>query len=87
MKIETREVSGQIVLQIEGRLAGAFVPELERCWQSAGAERPGRKIALDLKGVTCVDRSGRRLLQSMRAQGVDLLRAGMAIQDLLDCQV
>ena len=87
MKIETRDIAGQLILQVEGRLAGAFVPELERCWHLAGAERPDTPIALDLKGVTCVDRSGRLLLQAMRAGGVHFLRAGMALQDLLDCQV
>ena len=43
MKIETRELAEQVVLQVEGRLAGAFVPELENCWQLARASRPGRR--------------------------------------------
>src|ERR1700722_1589386 len=59
MKIQTNEVGGVLILQVEGRLAGAFVPELERCWQAARAEQPARRISVDLKSVTCIDRSGR----------------------------
>jgi len=84
MKIETKDVSGQLILQVEGRLAGAFVPELERCWRTARAEQPNRKISLDLKSVTCVDVAGRRLLQSMHDAGVDFLGARLATQDILD---
>ena len=41
------------------------------------------RISVDLKNVTCVDRSGRSLLQLMHSRGVEFLRAGMAIQDIL----
>jgi anti-anti-sigma regulatory factor len=84
MKIQMKELAGQLILQVEGRLAGAFVPELENCWQAARAHQPNRKISVDLKSVTCVDRSGRYLLQLMHSQGVDFLRAGLAIQDILE---
>ena len=88
MKIQSREAGGELILQVEGRLAGAFVPELEHCWQTARAERPGRPISLDLRSVTCVDRAGRLLLQSMHAGGVAFVRAGLAIQDILeDCRL
>ena len=84
MKIQMQEGGGQLVLQVEGRLAGAFVPELENCWQNARSEQPGRKIAVDLKSVTCVDRAGRYLLQLMHSNGVGFLRAGLAVQDILE---
>ena len=84
MKIETKRAGGQLILQVEGRLAGAFVPELERCWLAARSEQPDRKISLDLKSVLCVDFAGRRLLQSMYDGGVIFLGAGIATQDILD---
>jgi anti-anti-sigma regulatory factor len=84
MKIQMKELDGQLVLQVEGRLAGAFVPELENCWKAARASQPGRKISVDLKNVTCVDRAGRYLLQLMHGNGVGFLRAGLAIQDILE---
>jgi len=84
MKIQVKELDDQLILQVEGRLAGAFVPELETCWQAARSEQPSRKISVDLKGVTCIDRSGRYLLQLMHSKGVGFLRAGLAVQDILE---
>ena len=83
IKIHGQEIDGRLVLYVEGRLAGAFVPELENCWTTARSSDPGRKIAVDLSGVTCVDRSGRYLLQLMHTSGIDFLRPGIALQDIL----
>jgi anti-anti-sigma regulatory factor len=84
MKIQMKELNDQLTLQVEGRLAGAFVPELENCWQTARANQPNRQISVDLKSVTCIDRAGRSLLQLMHRDGVGFLRAGLAIQDILE---
>ena len=84
IKIQKKELDDQLTLQVEGRLAGAFVPELETCWQAARANQPNRKISVDFKSVTCVDRAGRSLLQLMHREGVGFLRAGLAIQDILE---
>ncbi len=83
IKIQTQELEDQVILQVEGRLAGAYVPELESSWQAARTSQPGRKISVDLKNVTCVDRAGRYLLQLMHSNGVGFLRPGLAIQDIL----
>jgi len=84
MKIQVKELDDQLILQVEGRLAGAFVPELELSWQAARASQPNRRISVDLKSVTCIDRAGRYLLQFMHTNGVGFLRAGLAIQDILE---
>jgi anti-anti-sigma regulatory factor len=84
MKIQVRDVDGQVILEIEGRLTGAFVPELEACWQSARSTKPDRPLSVDLKNVTCVDRAGRALLQRMHSEHVPFLRAGLAIRDILE---
>ena len=84
MKIEVNDLGDRLILEVEGRLAGVFVPELEQCWRGALAIQPNRKVLVDLKHVTCVDRAGRCLLQSMSRGGVQFLRAGIAIQDILE---
>src|SRR5882757_18501 len=84
IKIQMKELDEHLILQVEGRLAGAFVPELENCWQAARANQPDRKISVDLKSVTCIDRAGRYLLQLMHNNGVGFHRAGLAIQDILE---
>ena len=84
IKIQIDELEDRIVLRVEGRLAGPFVPGLEHCWTQARASQPDCKIAVDFKNVTCVDRTGRQLLHRMHTHGVEFLRAGMAIQDILE---
>ncbi len=84
MKIQTTDRDGRLVLQVEGRLAGAFVPELEQCWRAARTARPDGKVSVDLKSVTCIDRAGRYLLQLMHSKGVGFERAGLAMQDILE---
>ena len=84
MKIQTTELEDSLVIQVEGRLAGAFAPELENCWKAIHAAQPDRKIGLDLRNVTCVDRAGRCLLRFLHTQGVEFRNAGLALQDILD---
>jgi hypothetical protein len=56
---------------------------LEGCWEAARAKRPGARISLDLRNVTCVDRAGRGLLRRMQSGGVEFHDAGLATQDIL----
>jgi anti-anti-sigma regulatory factor len=85
IRIQMKELDGQLVLHLEGRLAGAYELELLKdCWQAARAKQPNRKIAVDLKSVTCIYQAGRRLLQSMHGNGVDFIGAGLATQDILE---
>jgi anti-anti-sigma regulatory factor len=83
MKVQMTEAGDRVVLQVAGRLTGAFVPELENCWKTILAGHPGGQVLLDLKDVTCIDRAGRYLLQIMHGQGVRFMRAGLAIQDIV----
>jgi anti-anti-sigma regulatory factor len=78
------ESAGQLIFQVQGRLAGAFAAELESCWRRAQSADPARRISVDLKNVTCIDRAGKYLLQSMHRSGVPFLRAGLAVQDILE---
>jgi anti-anti-sigma regulatory factor len=84
MKIQITGRDDQLILQVEGRLAGAYVPELENCWQTARSSRPNCKISVDLKSVTQIDRAGRSLLQLMHSNGVGFLGASLATRDILE---
>jgi anti-anti-sigma regulatory factor len=84
MKIQTTSSPDALVIHVQGRLAGIFVPALEQCWKAAAVADPRRAIRLDLKDVTCVDRSGRDLLQALHSRGVEFLPASLGVQDVLD---
>jgi anti-anti-sigma regulatory factor len=84
LKITVHDDTGQLCLELEGRLAGAWVYELEHCWRTAQASHPNRRFAVDLTSVTFIDQAGRYLLQLMRHDGVSFVASGLMIQDILD---
>ena len=84
LKITIHDAKGPLRLQLEGRLAGAWVYELEHCWHTAKASHPNRTLAVDLTGVTFIDQAGRYLLQLLHRDGVRLVGSGLLWQDILE---
>jgi hypothetical protein len=84
LKITLHDAAGQLRLELEGRLAGAWVGEVEQCWHTAKASYPDRKLSIDLTGVIFIDRAGRYLLRLMDRDGVSLVASGLMVQDILD---
>ena len=84
LKITLHDTAGPLRLELEGRLAGAWVCELEHCWHTAKASHPNTKFSADLTGVTFIDQAGRYLLLLMHRDGVCLVASGLMRQDVLD---
>ena len=84
LKITIHDVAGQRRLELEGRLAGAWVSELEHCWHTAQASHPNRTLSVDLTSVTFIDQAGRYLLQLMHRDGVSVVASDLMRQDILD---
>lgn len=84
MRIQIDELGDQVTFRVEGRVTGAWVPELEQCWHAAVVDHPGRKISVDLSGVMCVDQAGQYLLRLMRRDGVTFIGAGLAIREIFN---
>ena len=84
LKITLHDATGQPCLELEGRLAGAWVCELEHCWHTAKAHHPHRTLSVDLTGISFIDQAGQYLLQLMHRDGVRLVGSGLMLQDLLD---
>ena len=76
LKITERSSAGRVCLELEGRLAGAWVVELENSWRSLAATLAGRELQVDLTQVESVDASGRYLLALMHHSGARLLASG-----------
>lgn len=83
LKITLHDTPGQLGVEVEGRLAGAWVCELEQCWHTARANDPHRPCAVDLLGVTFIDQAGRYLLQLMHRDGVRFVASSLMLQDIL----
>jgi anti-anti-sigma regulatory factor len=84
LKITLHDTAGPLRLELEGRLAGAWVCEVEQCWHTAKARYPNRTLAIDLTGVTFIDQAGRYLLRLMHRDGVSFVASGLMMQDILD---
>ena len=83
LKITVHDATGQLRVELEGRLAGAWVYELEHCWYTARARHPHQQLSVDLTSVTFIDQAGRYLLQLMHRDGVRFVASGLMQQDLL----
>jgi hypothetical protein len=74
LRITTQNDGVTTVFDLEGKLAGPWVDELERCWQQAVINH--RPVRVVLKTVAFIDAEGRRLLADMYRQGVELAAEG-----------
>ena len=69
-------------LHLAGRLEGAWVAETENTWRSAPAS--GRRVEIDLREVTWIDKAGRCLLQTMNQAGARFIAKGVAMEALVE---
>jgi anti-anti-sigma regulatory factor len=84
LKITVHDTAGQLRMELEGRLAGAWVCELEQCWHTAKASHPHRPLTVDLTSVTFIDQAGRYLLQLMQRDSVSFVASGLMRQDFVE---
>jgi hypothetical protein len=82
LKITVSDDSTRITL--EGRLAGPWIGELERCWRESSQSAAGRQLVVDLTGVTFVEQEGKALLRRMCESGADLLATGCCMRSIVE---
>jgi hypothetical protein len=82
LKITTQTDTTGIVFELEGRLVGPWVQELERCWR--GAATPGHPVKVVLKAVTFINDGGRRLLAEMYRHGAKLTAEGCMTRAIIE---
>lgn len=75
-RINTRFTSDAVCLELEGRLSGTRVRQLEDCWRETNAAHPDRVIQVDLAAVIFIDQAGQYLLRQMYQEDVRLCAAG-----------
>ena len=59
LKITTRVKAGVVILELEGKLAGLWVKELEQSWRTAGSTQQNYPLRVDLSSVTFIDQEGK----------------------------
>jgi anti-anti-sigma regulatory factor len=73
LRITVHDSPRALTFQVEGRLAGQWVRELEACWQSTLACRSKPTLCVDLTGVTFIDDAGRACLAALYRQGAEFV--------------
>ncbi len=76
LKITTLIHAESTTFKLEGRLAGPWVLELERCWDSVVGTMTTYPLTIDLSAVTYVDSDGKDLLKKIHRQGAKLIASG-----------
>ena len=76
LRITVHDNLESLAFQLEGRLAGPWVGEVEACRQRALAGRRWPVVRFDLTGVTFIDAAGKAYLADMHRQGAKFDAAG-----------
>lgn len=83
LRITIHDAPGSLTFQLEGRLAGPWVPEAEACWQRTTASQRQPVLRFDLTGVTMIDAAGKAFLAAAHAQGAELVASGCLMRAIV----
>lgn len=83
LRITVHPEETHTTIELEGRLAGAWVDELHRVWQEADPSG-GHSIVVNLAAVSYVDADGKRLLSDMCRAGIGFEASGCLMRSLVD---
>ena len=84
LKITTHRSDDSTRITLEGRLVGPWIAELERCWREAEQSATGRRLVVDLTGVTFVEQEGKALLTRIYQAGAELLATGCCMRSIVE---
>jgi len=76
LKINMKIEAGVMTFELEGKLAGPWVKELNLCWRSAVDTQQIYPVRVDLSSVTFIDAEGKDLLGRMYGEGARLVATG-----------
>ena len=83
LKITVHPEGQSTTLLLEGRLAGPWVEELDRCWRQISTDQEAR-VVVDLHNVTFVDAAGKGMLRQMRKHGAELRASGCLMRCIVE---
>lgn len=83
ISVKDEEAQKQLLLEVEGRLAGPWVEELERSWQAERLRERSERIVVRLAHVTFIDDAGKDLLKRMFQAGAKLEGSGCMVRAII----
>jgi ABC-type transporter Mla MlaB component len=82
LRITVEKENDNTRLNLEGKLTGDWVGELERCWISSQDQNTTSELFVDLSSVSFVDDTGKALLGRMVSRGAKLRARGPLMTSL-----
>jgi len=70
--------------ELEGKLAGEWAKELDRCWRYSPSKGPETLRRVHLKAVSYIDADGRRLLAEMYREGAEIKACGCMTRAIVE---
>jgi hypothetical protein len=70
--------------ELEGKLAGEWAKELERCWRHNPSNGPESSKQVHLKAVSYIDADGKRLLSEMYREGAEIKACGCMTRAIVE---
>ena len=83
ISVKDKESQKQLLLEVEGRLAGPWVEELERSWQAERQRTSPEGILVRLAHVTFIDEAGKELLSRIFQAGAKLEGSGCMVRAII----
>jgi anti-anti-sigma regulatory factor len=80
LRITIHDEPGSRTFQLEGKLAGPWLRELEDCWRSQMAGQHSPILRFDLTGVTYIDAAGKEFLAARHTDGAEFLACGCVMR-------
>ena len=83
LKVTCKKENSVEIWELEGKLSGEWVGELERCWKESSPQ-PGIALQVHLKAVSYIDAAGKQLLAEMYRRGVEIEGCGCMIRAVVE---
>lgn len=83
LKVTIKQEDSAETWELEGKLCGDWVKELERCWNERTSPG-GAPLQVHLKAVSYVDTAGKQLLILMHDRGVQIKGCGCMSTALIE---
>jgi anti-anti-sigma regulatory factor len=83
LRLTTNRSEDFVTLQLEGKLAGPWVQELDKAWLMALDANPEQAVRCDLTGVTFIDAAGKELLTDLYSRGAKFMARGCLMRALV----
>jgi hypothetical protein len=84
LRIVTEQHGERHTISLHGRLAGEWVPLLDRYWRHLADSVPSARVTAVLSDVSFIDAAGERLLERMWQSGVEFEASGCMNRHVVD---